>query len=189
MSSAYDPASLRARIGYVAQDAFLTDGTIAENIAYGDRTADRERMLAAAKAAEVHTFVGTLPHGYESLVGERGTRLSGGQRQRIALARAFYRDPAILVLDEATSAVDNETEASIQRSLTHAARGRTTLVVAHRLSTVRHADTIHVLEAGRIVESGTHEALVARQGVYASLWRLQTGELEGDAAPRVRTPS
>ena len=117
-----------------------------------------------------------MPEGYASAVGERGAQLSGGQRQRIALARALYRDPSILVLDEATSAVDNETEAAIQHSLAHGARGRSTLVVAHRLSTVRHADAIHVLEAGRIVESGTHDALVAANGAYAALWRLQTGE-------------
>ncbi len=187
----YDPVSLRQRIGYVSQDAYLTDGTIADNIAYGDRSPDRERVLAAATAAEVHTFVAALPDGVDSVVGERGTRLSGGQRQRIALARAFYREPSILVLDEATSAVDNETEASIQRSLAYAARGRTTLVVAHRLSTVRHADTIHVLELGRIVESGTHDALVERDGVYASLWRLQTGETDHVSldAPGVSTRS
>jgi ATP-binding cassette subfamily B protein len=136
----------------------------------------------AARAAEIDEFIEALPDGYDSLVGERGTRLSGGQRQRVALARAFYRDAPILVLDEATSAVDNETEAAIQHSLAIAARGRTTLVVAHRLSTIRHADSIHVLEAGRIVESGTHEELVARGGVYASMWRLQTGEADATNA-------
>jgi ATP-binding cassette subfamily B protein len=174
--AAFDPASLRARIGYVAQDPFLTDGTIAENIAYGDRVPDLARVERAARAAEVHAFVCTLPDGYASRVGERGTQLSGGQRQRIALARAFYREPDVLVLDEATSAVDNDTEAAIQRSLASWARGRTLLVVAHRLSTVRHADEILVLEAGMITERGTHEALVARGGTYAALWRLQTGE-------------
>lgn len=176
--AAYDPASLRHHIGYVAQDPYLTDGTISDNIAYGEDTPDMLRVESAARAAEVHAFVETLPHGYHSIVGERGTRLSGGQRQRIALARAFYRNPSILVLDEATSAVDNETEASIQRSLALAARGRTTLVVAHRLSTVRHADAIHVLDDGRIVERGTHDELVSSDGVYAALWRLQTGESE-----------
>ena len=174
--AAIDPAALRRALGYVAQEPFLTDGTVADNIAYGDNAPDPAQVEAAARAAEAHRFIVALPYGYSSAVGERGAQLSGGQRQRIALARALYRDPAILVLDEATSAVDNETEAAIQHSLAHAARGRSTLVVAHRLSTVRHADTIHVLEAGRIVESGTHDALVARNGVYAALWRLQTGE-------------
>jgi ATP-binding cassette subfamily B protein len=171
-----DPAALRRRIGYVAQDAFLTDGTIAENIAYGEGAPDRAAVEAAARAAEAHAFISALPAGYDSAVGERGAQLSGGQRQRIALARALYREPSLLVLDEATSAVDNETEAAIQRSLARIAHTRSTLVVAHRLSTVRHADTIHVLEGGRLVESGTHEQLLARDGPYAALWRLQTGE-------------
>ncbi|MFY2762487.1 ABC transporter ATP-binding protein [Arenimonas sp. MALMAid1274] len=174
--AALDPAALRRVVGYVAQDPFLTDGSVADNIAYGERSFDRARVEAAARAAEAHDFIAALPLAYDSPVGERGSQLSGGQRQRIALARALYRDPVILVLDEATSAVDNETEAAIQHSLATAARGRTTLVVAHRLSTVRHADAIHVLEAGRIVESGTHDELVAREGAYAMLWRLQTGE-------------
>ena len=171
-----DPAALRRVIGYVAQEPFLTDGSVADNIAYGERTPDAARVEAAARAAEAHEFIAALPDGYASPVGERGAQLSGGQRQRIALARALYREPAILVLDEATSAVDNETEAAIQRSLARIAHQRTTLIIAHRLSTVRHADAIHVLEAGRVVESGTHDALLAHDGAYAALWRLQTGE-------------
>ena len=171
-----DPRSLRRQLAYVAQEPFLTDGTVAENIAYGDAAPDATRIEAAARAAEAHDFIAALPEGYAAEVGERGARLSGGQRQRIALARALYREPAVLVLDEATSAIDNETEAAIQRSLATHAKGRSTLVVAHRLSTVRHADAIHVLENGRIIESGTHEALLTRGGAYAALWRLQTGD-------------
>ncbi|WP_018410515.1 ABC transporter ATP-binding protein [Methyloversatilis thermotolerans] len=167
---------LRRAIGYVAQDTFLADASVADNIAYGLPGADRAAVIAAAKAAEAHDFIMTLPQGYDTPVGERGLRLSGGQRQRLALARAILKDPPILVLDEATSAVDNETEAAIQRSLDRLVIGRTTLIVAHRLSTVRHADAIHVLEHGRIVESGTHDTLLARDGIYASLWRLQTGD-------------
>ena len=174
--SELDPLSVRRVMGYVAQDAFLTDGSIADNIAYGDREPDTQRIVAAAKAAEALGFIEELPAGFASEVGERGAQLSGGQRQRIALARALYRDPKILILDEATSAVDNETEAAIQRSLARETQGRSTLIVAHRLSTVRHADCIHVFEHGRISESGTHEQLLARAGIYASLWRLQTGE-------------
>ncbi len=172
-----DPASLRQRIGYVAQEPFLTDGSIADNIAYGDATPSAARIESAARDAEAHAFIAALPLGYASPVGERGAQLSGGQRQRIALARALYREPALLVLDEATSAVDNETEAAIQRSLARIAHQRTTLVVAHRLSTVRQADAIHVLDGGRLVESGTHDQLLARGGAYAALWRLQTGEV------------
>jgi ATP-binding cassette subfamily B protein len=126
--------------------------------------------------AEAHTFIEALPEGYDTIVGERGQKLSGGQRQRLTIARAILRDPAILVLDEATSAVDNETEAAIQRSLARVSADRTTIVIAHRLSTVRHAHRIHVLEAGEIIEAGTHEELVEQGGLYAALWRVQTGE-------------
>ena len=171
---------LRRAIGYVSQDSFLTDGTVAENIAYGtdagSHAALRDKIIAAAQAAEAHDFVMALPQGYDTPVGERGMKLSGGQRQRLALARAIFKDPPILILDEATSAVDNETEAAIQRSLDKLVVGRTSLIIAHRLSTIRHATRIHVMEAGRIVETGSHEALVAQGGLYAALWRLQTGD-------------
>ncbi|HET6280644.1 MAG TPA: ABC transporter ATP-binding protein [Polyangia bacterium] len=171
-----DLQDLRRAIGYVAQDSFLTDATVAENIAYGVPGAPRDAIVAAAVAAEADEFVATLPHGYDTQVGERGQKLSGGQRQRIALARAILKNPPILVLDEATSAVDNETEAAIQRSLDRLVVGRTSIIIAHRLSTVRHADVIYVLDDGRIVERGTHDDLVAAGGQYAALWRLQTGE-------------
>ncbi|MDD5393933.1 MAG: ABC transporter ATP-binding protein [Thiothrix sp.] len=167
---------LRRTIGYVAQDTFLADASVAENIAYGSRDTPRDAVIAAAKAAEAHEFISQLPQGYDTQVGERGMKLSGGQRQRLALARAILKNPPILILDEATSAVDNETEAAIQRSLDRLVVGRTSLIIAHRLSTVRHAHCIHVLEHGRISESGTHDALLQRNGTYAALWRLQTGE-------------
>ena len=168
--------SLRAQIGYVAQEPFLTDGTVAENIAYG-QTPNMQAVEQAAQSAEAHAFISQLPLGYNSPVGERGSLLSGGQRQRIALARALYKNPSLLILDEATSAVDNETEAAIQRSLNKLNHSRSCLIVAHRLSTVRHADCIHVLDKGRIVESGTHEDLLKQNAAYAALWKLQTGEV------------
>ncbi|MFZ9310659.1 MAG: ABC transporter ATP-binding protein [Arenimonas sp.] len=168
-------SQLRAVIGYVAQEPFLTDGTVADNIAYG-QNADPLRVREAARAAEAHAFIESLPEGYDSPVGERGSLLSGGQRQRIALARALYKNPALLILDEATSAVDNETEAAIQRSLARLNHSRSCLIVAHRLSTVRFADCIHVLDGGRIVESGTHDELLKQNAAYAALWKLQTGE-------------
>jgi len=167
---------LRRAIGYVAQDTFLADATVTENIAYGTHGVSQEEIIAAAKAAEAHEFITALPQGYNTQVGERGMKLSGGQRQRLALARAILKNPPILILDEATSAVDNETEAAIQRSLDRLVVGRTSLIIAHRLSTVRYAHLIHVLDSGNIVESGTHEQLLAQGGTYAELWRLQTGE-------------
>ncbi|WP_432477168.1 ABC transporter ATP-binding protein [Nocardioides sp. GXQ0305] len=168
--------SLRGSMGYVAQDVFLFEGTIADNIAYGRPDATRADVCDAAVAAAADDFIEALPGGYDAHVGERGVTLSGGQRQRIALARALLRDPAILVLDEATSAVDNETEAAIQTSLRRTSERCTTIVVAHRLSTVRHAHRIWVLDAGRVVEAGTHDELVADGGAYAALWAVQTGE-------------
>ena len=167
---------LRRSVGYVSQDTFLTDGTIADNIAYGVTGASELAVAQAARASESTAFIEQLPLGFATRIGERGQKLSGGQRQRLALARAILKNPPILILDEATSAVDNETEAAIQRSLEIVSRNRTTIVIAHRLSTVRQADCIHLLEAGRIVESGTHEQLLLRNGGYAALWRLQTGE-------------
>ncbi|HEX4911796.1 MAG TPA: ABC transporter ATP-binding protein [Permianibacter sp.] len=167
---------LRRAIGYVSQDTFLTDGTVAENIAYGLTDVSDEAIAAAARAAEATEFIEKLPLGFATRIGERGQKLSGGQRQRLALARAILKNPPILVLDEATSAVDNETEAAIQRSLDVVSKGRTTIVIAHRLSTVRQADCIYLLENGVIVESGSHDSLLARNGGYAALWRLQTGE-------------
>jgi ATP-binding cassette subfamily B protein len=167
---------LRRAVGYVSQDTFLTDGTVADNIAYGAVGASDAQIAEAARAAECTDFIHKLPLGFATRIGERGQKLSGGQRQRLALARAILKNPPVLILDEATSAVDNETEAAIQRSLEVVSRNRTTIVIAHRLSTVRQADCIHLLEAGRIVESGTHDELVARHGGYAALWRLQTGE-------------
>jgi ATP-binding cassette subfamily B protein len=176
---------LRQAIGYVGQDVFLFQGTVRENLAYGRPDATDDELERAARLAEAHDFITELPDGYDTIVGERGQKLSGGQRQRLSIARAILKDPPLLVLDEATSAVDNETEAAIQRSLELVGRGRTVLVIAHRLSTVRHADRIHVLEQGRVVESGNHDDLLDARGLYAALWRIQTGEVH--ALPAAET--
>ncbi|MBE9197542.1 MULTISPECIES: ABC transporter ATP-binding protein [unclassified Nodularia (in: cyanobacteria)] len=166
---------LRRCIGLVSQDVFLFHGTVAENIAYGSFEATDSEIMKAATVAEAHEFIMELPQGYETIVGERGQKLSGGQRQRIAIARAILKNPPILILDEATSAVDNETEAAIQRSLERITVDRTTIAIAHRLSTIRNADCIYVMEHGKLIESGTHEQLLDKDGIYASLWRVQSG--------------
>ena len=173
---ALDLRTLRASVGLVSQTGFLFAGTVRENIAYGSFDATDAKVAEAATAAEAMAFIDTLPEGLSTRVGERGQKLSGGQQQRVSLARAILKDPPILVLDEATSAVDNRTEAAIQRSLTRVSEGRTTLVIAHRLSTIRGADHIVVMREGCLVERGTHETLLEAEGVYADLWRVQTGE-------------
>jgi ATP-binding cassette subfamily B protein len=174
--------SLRRKIGLVSQDVFLFQGTIAENIAYGSPNASLERVREVARAAEATEFIDRLPQGYDTVVGERGQKLSGGQRQRLSIARTLLKNPPILVLDEATSAVDNDTEAAIKRSLERVSHTCTTLVIAHRLSTIVNADRIHVMDKGRIVESGTHEELLAHGGIYAALWSVQTDQQKGVGA-------
>jgi len=169
-------SDLRKAVGLVSQDVFLFHGTVAENIAYGaplDTTF--EEIVSAAASAEAHQFIVELTQGYQTIVGERGQKLSGGQRQRIALARAILKNPPILILDEATSAVDNETEFAIARSLEKITNNRTTIAIAHRLSTIRQADCIYVMEKGKVIERGTHIELLAYDGIYANLWRVQTG--------------
>ena len=168
--------SLRKTIGLVSQDIFLFEGTVFENIAYGNLEASNDDIWEAAKLSESDEFINLLPNKEDTIVGERGQKLSGGQRQRISIARAILKNPEILILDEATSAVDNETEAAIQRSLDTLKEGRTVVAIAHRLSTIRNADIIYVLEKGKIVESGSHEELVKLKKVYANLWDVQTGK-------------
>ena len=167
--------SLRKNIGLVSQDIFLFEGTVFENIAYGNLDATETEIWNAAKLSESDEFINLLPNKKDTIVGERGQKLSGGQRQRISIARAILKNPEILILDEATSAVDNETEAAIQRSLDTLKEGRTVIAIAHRLSTIRNADVIYVLEKGEIVESGSHDELVKLKKVYANLWDVQTG--------------
>ena len=176
------PRSLRESIGYVSQDPFLFHGTIRENIAYSDPEASEEEVIAAARRAGAWDFIRELPDGLDTMVGERGLKLSGGQRQRVSLARAVMKDPAILILDEATSHVDNETEVLIKDSLQDLIENRTTFAIAHRLSTVRSADTILVLDEGKLIEEGSHDELLDMDGLYANLWRVQVGEI--DALPQ-----
>lgn len=165
--------SLRRAIGLVQQDVYLFDGTIGENIAYGKPGATAGEVAEAARRANIDVFIESLPQGYDTIVGERGSRLSGGQKQRVAIARVFLKNPKILILDEATSALDNESEEAVQESLEELARGRTTIIIAHRLSTIKHADEIATVEHGRVVERGTHEQLLARGGTYARYYRMQ----------------
>ena len=168
--------SIRNKIGLVSQDVFLFEGSVFENIAYGNIEANSEEVWNAARLSESDRFINDLPNKEDTIVGERGQKLSGGQRQRISIARAILKNPEILILDEATSAVDNETEAAIQESLETLKEGRTVIAIAHRLSTIRNADLIYVLEDGEIVENGTHDQLLGNNNVYTKLWDVQTGK-------------
>ena len=172
----WDLTTLRRNISLVSQDVYLFHGTIAENIAYGFENCTTEEIENAAKQAELHEFISSLPQGYHTIVGEKGIKLSGGQRQRLSIARAILKNARILILDEATSAVDTETERAIQHSLNKLTQGKTALIIAHRLSTLRHSDKIIVLKNGSIAESGTHDELLKATGIYADLWNVQIGE-------------
>jgi subfamily B ATP-binding cassette protein MsbA len=175
--------SLRDRIALITQDVVVFDATIAENISYGrHRDATRDEIVEAAKAANAHRFIEKLPHGYDTLVGAHGTRLSGGERQRIAIARAILKDAPVMILDEATSSLDSETEALIQEALARVMKGRTVFVIAHRLSTIQKCDEIYVMDAGRFVEHGTHGELLARNGQYARYHAIQFGKRDEAAA-------
>jgi len=166
---------LRKCISLVSQETYLFHGSVQENIAYGSINPSLKDIIKASKIAEAHKFIEQLPDGYKTIVGERGQRLSGGQRQRIALARAVLKDAPILILDEATASVDNETEALIQKSLSKITKERTTIVIAHRLSTIKNADNIVVIDKGKIVESGKHEELLDQDKIYSDLWNVQVG--------------
>ena len=156
---------------------FMFDGTIEDNIAYPNKHHDINNIIEAAKQSQAHEFIEKLPNGYDTMIGERGQKLSVGQKQRIAIARALYKNPPILIFDEATSAVDNETELLLQKALMEISKDRTTIVIAHRLSTVRNADDILVIGQGSIIESGNHEQLLSKNGVYENLWKIQTGKI------------
>ena len=171
-------ASLRAAIGIVPQDTVLFNDTIGYNIAYGKPGASEQAIQAAAKTAQIHDFIMSLPQGYESMVGERGLKLSGGEKQRVAIARTLLKNPQLLIFDEATSALDSETERAIQAELMTLSRNHSTLIIAHRLSTIIHAQQILVMDYGQIIESGTHEELLARQGRYAEMWQAQQSQTQ-----------
>ena len=171
-------SSLRQHVGVVPQETLLFGGSIRENILYGKLDADEEELIAAARSANAHDFITALPKAYDTIVGERGVKLSGGQRQRVAIARALLKNPAVLLLDEATSSLDNESEQLVQDALGKLMQNRTTLIIAHRLSTVRIAHRIAVIDAGRLTELGTHEQLIAQQGLYAKLYEMQFREAD-----------
>jgi ATP-binding cassette subfamily B protein/subfamily B ATP-binding cassette protein MsbA len=164
---------LRRQIGYVQQEPFLFNGTVQDNILYGDLSADQDRMEAAARAARAHEFITALPEGYDTWIGERGVKLSVGQKQRVSIARVLLKDPPIVIFDEATSNIDTETEVKIREAVHELTQGRTTFIIAHRLSTLHNVDRILVIEAGRVVEDGPHEMLMSRGGIYAGLYEAQ----------------
>ncbi len=181
--SLIDAAQLGRQVGVVLQDNILLNRSVRENIAMTDPAAPLEAVIKAAQLAGAHDFIGELPEGYDTTVGEHGSSLSGGQRQRISIARALFTNPRVLIFDKATSALDYESEAIIQRNMRHISQGRTVLIIAHRLSAVRHANRIVVMDQGTIVESGTHDVLVAKtQGIYAHLWRMQDGGMPVEEA-------
>ena len=178
--------SLRENIGIVQQDVFLFSGTFLENIAYGKKDATQKQIINAAKKANIYDYIMSLPQGLNTQIGERGVKLSGGQKQRLSIARVFLKNPSILILDEATSALDNTTEALIQEALNSLKKGRTTIVVAHRLSTIKNADEILVVSNGKIVESGNHEQLIKkRNGIYKKLYKSQFTDSNYDIDARI----
>jgi ATP-binding cassette subfamily B protein len=181
--------SLRRHVAYVGQDVFLFRGTIRENIAFGKPGAGEDEIVAAAKAAYAHDFILAFPRGYDTPVGEHGLQLSGGQRQRIAIARALIKNAPIILLDEATAALDSESELQVREAMDHLCQGRTTLAIAHRLHTIAHADCIHVVENGRVAESGRHDELLRQGGRYASFYRLQLKQQEPHAPVAVAAAS